>query len=100
MKRLLIVMCMISTSCMSMQTRRGIVEEQVQMHPELTALDAKIQVLDNRLDSLESIATKLDALIIKLDKVEEAHRDDTEMVMTYLRQQIDEIKKDLIPIKK
>lgn len=92
---------MIATaSCMSMQTRRGIAEEQVQMHPELGAVDVKLLVLSNRLDALESLSTKMDTILVKLNVMEEAHRDDIGMLLSEIKKMIDdtkdELKKELI----
>lgn len=78
------------SACMSMQTRRGLVAEQVQNHPELSSLTAQLQVVQSRLDALESLSTKLDALFIKLNVMEEAHRDDTGMLLSEVKKMIDD----------
>lgn len=92
MKKMILIVALASSSCMSMQTRKGIAAEQIQMHPELETLNTKIQVLENRLDAMEQVSKKLDDLFLKLNTMEEAHRDDTDTVMSYLSKQIDEIK--------
>ena len=85
-KFIAIILLLATTSCMSLQTRKKIVEDQVQMHPEWADINFKLKIIDERMDRLFE----------KMNVVEEAHRDDTEMVISYLRSQIDEIKKELM----
>jgi hypothetical protein len=61
-------------------------------HPEIEGLHAQIRILDEKQDML---LAKLQSLLERMNAVEEAHRDDTERVVAYVRTWVDELKAEI-----
>lgn len=75
--------------CASMPTKERRAAEAAQLglvsHPELA--DVRVQ--------LDLVNRRIDTLLERLAAMEEAHRDDTEMVIADLRRFVDELKSEL-----
>lgn len=66
-KKLLLIV-LISSSCMSMQTRKGIVEEQVMMHPEFDDIMRQLHQIDG---VNEQLIQKINDMMEQLAKCKE-----------------------------
>lgn len=89
MKQLIIIMALLSMpSCMSLETRRSIANEQVQMHPEFGDIRGQLDRLEAKYDTLLQRINSLDE---KLVTMEEAHRDNTEIIIEYVRKWKEEL---------
>lgn len=83
----------LASGCASMQTKEHRAQEAAHLglisHPELGQIQQSIAILSE----------KFDTLFARIATVEEAHRDDTEMVIEYVRKWVEEMKVELAKVK-
>jgi len=79
--------------CASMERKQKRAAEMAELglvsHPELADLQAAIARLDAKYDGL---LDKANTLLARINTVEEAHREDTELVIDYVRRFAEEVK--------
>lgn len=86
----LIALVLTTSACASMPTKQRRAREAAEIglvsHPELADIMAALARLEAAYDTLR------ETLMTKINAVEEAHRDDTELVIDYVRRQIEDLK--------